>query len=158
MAKLGTPWPRRCCLQVTYADDFDSIRPPTPRLSRAAVVCLALVASGAFTWGFARQVIGPLTLTPPPAQSETAASGIQAAQPLPADAAAQPAIQVAVGAPTPKPTPKAEVPDPVAAEPAATTTAPAPATAADATATSAAPAAAGEPAIQTAPAEPTPPA
>ena len=105
MAKLGTPGRCRCFLQVTYAD-VDIIRPPTPRLTRAAALCIALGAAGAFTWGFARQVIGPIA--PPPA--DVAGPDVAAVQP---PALVQPAMQVAAAAePARRPAPKLDAPDP----------------------------------------------
>jgi len=95
--------------------DVDAIRPPSPRLTRAAVIALALVAGGSFTSAFLRQVVGPLNLQPPPA--EEAPGGAPLAKALPIAPVIQPALQVANAEPAPvapRPPPKLEVPDPVA--------------------------------------------
>ena len=116
MAKLGTPSRHWCCFRVTYTD-VDRIRAPTPRLTRAAALCLSLGAAGAFASGLARQVMEPLA--PPPA--EVAAHPV-AAEPAPAPV--QPAMQVTAAQPAPRRSSRLDAPDPppvlpIAAEPAA---------------------------------------
>ena len=117
MVKPGTSKLGRCFFGMTAAPSFrmqdvDAIRPPSPRLTRAAVIALALLAGGSFASGFLRQVVGPLIPAPP---AEEAQAGAPLAQPLPIAPVIQPALQVATVEPAPAPAPappKLEVPDP----------------------------------------------
>jgi len=152
MAKLGTPLAGRCFLCMSYVD---AIRPPTPRLTRLAVIGLALVAGGSFASGFLKEVVGPLTLQP---QAQEIASTTPDAQPISLEPIVPPAMQVATAEPAvARPAPKLDVPGPVPVS-APAGPAPEPVTAlavTDATAT--APAAPAEPAAQPAPPADTPP-
>jgi len=133
--------------------DVDEIRPPTPRLSRAAVIGLLLVAGGSFASGFLHQVVGPLVLEPP---VDIAPDAVQAARLVPIEPVIAPAMQVAEAAPAPKPAAKVDVPAPVSP---AVAPAPEPVTAlavTDAT-TAASAAAPTEPAAESAPPADTPP-
>ncbi|MDB5422781.1 MAG: hypothetical protein JWQ29_197, partial [Phenylobacterium sp.] len=65
-------------------NDLDVIRPPTPRLTRAALVGLALVAGGSFASGVAREVAGRLTASPPAEAAAPAAAPDLPAAALPA--------------------------------------------------------------------------
>jgi hypothetical protein len=93
--------------------DVDAIRPPTPRLDRAWLVGLALIAVGSFASGFIERAIGPLTLQP---QVEQPVPAIAAAPPPPP--VVQPSMQVAAAEPARKPAPKLEPPGPVVVAPA----------------------------------------
>jgi hypothetical protein len=108
--KLGRSFPGMTLAPSFRMKDVDAIRPPSPRLTRAAVIALALLAGGSFTSSFLRQVVGPLTLQPP---AEEAPAAAPLAQPLPIAPVIQPALQVATVEPAPARPPKLEVPDPV---------------------------------------------
>ena len=93
--------------------DVDAIRPPTPRLDRAWLAGLALIAVGSFASGFVEKTVGPLSLEP---QVEQAAPAVVAAPP-PAPAV-QPAMQVVAAEPAGKTPPKLELPEPAVVAPA----------------------------------------
>ena len=133
-------------MSVLHLEDLDAIRRPTPKLDRAWVIGLSLIALGGFASGFIQQTIGPLGVQPP----AEAAPPIPVAATQPAAQApppsVKPAMQVAAAPPEPTPPVKLEVPEPLVA-------APEPATAAVAAAVEAAPAATPAPAAS----EPVPP-
>ena len=109
--------------------DVDAIRPPTPRLDRAWLGGLALIAVGSFASGFIEKAIGPLDLEPQVEQVGPAV--VVAAPPAPV---VQPSMQVAATEPAPKPPPKPQaVPEPMVIDPpapvVAATVEPAPVTA-----------------------------
>ena len=106
-------------MSVLHLDDPDAIRQPTPKLDRAWMIGLSLIALGGFTSGFIQQTIGPLGMQAPVEADAAPPIPVAATQPA-AQAPApstEPAMQVAAAPPEPTPPVVLEVPEPVVAAP-----------------------------------------